>query len=856
MSPPAVGPRSVELSLSPIAARFSARPGWAARLICLGLQAAAPLGGAAEPFIPSVPDQQPQPPFPAVPAGAGVAVLLPGFVVRELPVKLTNLNNIEYAPDGRLFAGGYDGRFHLLRDRDGDGLEEQVDTFAPTASENYPLGLAVKDGEPYAVLVDEVVRFRDRDGDGVPEFRETICQGFDDPELAAAPYLMHRRVDSSMAISFGPDGALYVTMGNAAPTNAYWTDQGVARYQPGRRRGCLLRLGADGKVESLASGLRYVMSLQWNGEGDLFGTDQEGATWVPNGNPFDELNHLQPGRHYGFPPQHPQWLPGVVDEPALWNYAPQHQSACGFRFNGPAVGRGRCGPGFWAGDALVTGQSRGKLARTTLAKTAAGYVARSETFARLGMMPVDVAISPQGDLVVCCHSGAPDWGNGPQGEGKLFKISYTGAQGGPPVLTYPVTAATTALVFERPGEAAAWAERAAQGRVEGGRYADAADRLETFRPGYAVVERQQKEVRRPVAVKGAQVSADGTSVLLETEPRREAWRYTIALGGPAGALDVAHDLSGVAALWSGAAGDEWRGWLPHPDFAAARAFTRASPVHAAFWEKLGAPGTLTLQAQFNPWQMLVPATQPGSQVDYAPAAETVAVYFASDAPLTLRAPGFPVERISPEESRIILTGTLPDEWRAFSLTLNTPARRLDVSFTTPRDGHRRPLGVGRFVMPFAVPAPAEAPRPSIPEIAGGDWQAGHALFLGKAACATCHQWRGEGAQVGPDLSNLMHRDYSSVLRDILDPNAAINPDAVGYVVTAQDGSTTTGTRVGETPRELLIAQAGGAVARLQKSSLAKVEPMALSLMPGGLEQALSKDELRDLMTFLLTPQPR
>jgi hypothetical protein len=43
-------------------------------------------------------------------------MLVPGFTVRELPVKLTSLNNIEYAADGRLFAGGYDGRFHLLRD--------------------------------------------------------------------------------------------------------------------------------------------------------------------------------------------------------------------------------------------------------------------------------------------------------------------------------------------------------------------------------------------------------------------------------------------------------------------------------------------------------------------------------------------------------------------------------------------------------------------------------------------------------------------------------------------------------------------------------------------------------------------
>src|SRR5262245_50873446 len=223
--------------------------------------------------------QQPAPPTPVV------HMLVPGFTVRQLPVNLTSLNNIEYAPDGRLFAGGYDGRFHLLRDSDGDGLEDRVDTFWPETSPNYPLGLVVKDGEPYTVLTDEVVRFRDTDGDGVPDKRESVAKGFDDPQLVAAPYLNHRRVDSSLALTIGPDGAIYVTMGNAAHSNAYMHDnEGVPHYSPGMNRGCLLRISPDGKVEQLATGLRYVMSLQWNRHGDLFATEQEGATWVPNGN--------------------------------------------------------------------------------------------------------------------------------------------------------------------------------------------------------------------------------------------------------------------------------------------------------------------------------------------------------------------------------------------------------------------------------------------------------------------------------------------------------------------------------------------------------------------------------------------
>src|SRR3954453_5847438 len=58
-----------------------------------------------------------------------VHMLVPGFTVRELPVDLPNINNIEYAPDGRLFAVGYDGRVHVLTDSDGDGLEDTAKVY-------------------------------------------------------------------------------------------------------------------------------------------------------------------------------------------------------------------------------------------------------------------------------------------------------------------------------------------------------------------------------------------------------------------------------------------------------------------------------------------------------------------------------------------------------------------------------------------------------------------------------------------------------------------------------------------------------------------------------------------------------
>src|SRR5258705_12408611 len=58
-----------------------------------------------------------------------VWMLVPGFTVQELPVKLSNVNNLRFSPKGELTALGYDGRVHVLRDWDGDGVEDSVFPF-------------------------------------------------------------------------------------------------------------------------------------------------------------------------------------------------------------------------------------------------------------------------------------------------------------------------------------------------------------------------------------------------------------------------------------------------------------------------------------------------------------------------------------------------------------------------------------------------------------------------------------------------------------------------------------------------------------------------------------------------------
>ena len=59
----------------------------------------------------------------------------------------------------------------------------------------------------------------------------------------------------------------------------------------------------------------------------------------------------------------------------------------------------------------------------------------------------------------------------------------------------------------------------------------------------------------------------------------------------------------------------------------------------------------------------------------------------------------------------------------------------------------------------------------IPQLADGNWGCGRRHFNGEqAGCSKSHAVNGKGSTVGPDLSNVIHRDYESILRDIVKPS--------------------------------------------------------------------------------------
>lgn len=120
------------------------------------------------------------------------------------------------------------------------------------------------------------------------------------------------------------------------------------------------------------------------------------------------------------------------------------------------------------------------------------------------------------------------------------------------------------------------------------------------------------------------------------------------------------------------------------------------------------------------------------------------------------------------------------------------------------------------------------------------------------ACSACHTYNGGGGKVGPDLTGIRHQPADALLLHILVPNLEVAPGYQALSVTTNDGRSLTGWLAGETDSSLTLRTAFGTEETVLRSSVASLSAPGLSLMPDGLEQTMSKEELADLVAYLKT----
>jgi putative heme-binding domain-containing protein len=115
--------------------------------------------------------------------------------------------------------------------------------------------------------------------------------------------------------------------------------------------------------------------------------------------------------------------------------------------------------------------------------------------------------------------------------------------------------------------------------------------------------------------------------------------------------------------------------------------------------------------------------------------------------------------------------------------------------------------------------------------------------------------RGKGSKIGPDLTNLTSRSFAAVLKDIQDPNAALNPDHVAHEVKLKDGRQFLATLRDTAAGRVMLGIGAGAELEVDRAEIKSLTASKMSLMPPKLDEQIGQEDLKHLMAFLLTEPP-
>lgn len=331
----------------------------------------------------------------------------PGFAIEVFANSAENPfdhpTSMTWGPDGAFYVSEMSGA--VVRVDAGGRRTVFADGF------DVPLGLAFRPATDWLYVSHRrgVTRLRDVNGDGVADVRE--------PFLSGLP-CCYADLHQTNGIQFGPDGWLYIAQGATS-------DHGDLPGEPWHAG--ILRAHPDRGQESLeyvAYGLRnpydLVVSMRVM-PGTIFATDNAADYGPP-----DELNHIIPGEHYGWP-FCVTLEPGVVAPHPAWNdeercagtraaiatFVP-HASADGITMyeadQFPAAYRGNLFVALWS---HIPGAYR--VVRVQLTPTGDTFAARISDFVLDFELPLDVAVGPDGALYIA------DWG-----PGRVYRVWWVG----------------------------------------------------------------------------------------------------------------------------------------------------------------------------------------------------------------------------------------------------------------------------------------------------------------------------------------------------------------------------------------------------------------------------------------------
>lgn len=366
-------------------------------------------------YLPAIAPDRYAPVFRDVPAALQpLDEIVPGWQAVRLPLPPADMiTSLAWRADGSLVYTSLKGGVRLARDTDGDGCEERCRTIADGLPAPYGVATPTDPRERWVDVLCKygLVRLYLDETDGLWR-AETVASGWG----WTADY--H---DWAVGLPRDRDGAYYIALPcqqDERPPSAATLRGTVLKLVP-----CEPAEEAPRRyrLETIAAGLRFPMGLALDTKGRLFATDNQG-----NYNPFNELNHIVRGAHYGFINRlEQQRLRPALETAAIEIPHPWTRSVNGICFLISPGGGGGFGP--FEGHLVGCEYDTRRLIRMTLQEVrgvvqGAAYPFSLDPPPDAGLEgPVSCGVGPNGSLYIgnLRDSG---WGGG-RNTGSLVRLS-------------------------------------------------------------------------------------------------------------------------------------------------------------------------------------------------------------------------------------------------------------------------------------------------------------------------------------------------------------------------------------------------------------------------------------------------
>jgi putative heme-binding domain-containing protein len=251
---------------------------------------------------------------------------------------------------------------------------------------------------------------------------------------------------------------------------------------------------------------------------------------------------------------------------------------------------------------------------------------------------------------------------------------------------------------------------------------------------------------------------------------------------------------------------------------------------------------------------------------------------------TAQQPGVAQRHYVPQSAKILLSSTLLQPRATEKLSFNAPSQPGVYPYVCTYPGHWRRMYGALYVVEdldaylenpesYLAAHPLEIkdallkdrrPRTEwkFDDLAAGvgELKAGRSYGNGKqifqvASCVACHKMDGVGNTFGPDLTKLDPKMLSlDILKELLEPSARINEKYQSYAFELESGKVITGLVLEETADEVKVIEnplAKTDPVELKVSDIAQRQKLATSIMPKGLLEKLSREEILDLVAYVV-----